>query len=198
MTRSDILRERLVELPIDLRDLVEHEGRAHEVLPPGGFDVVFAFDSTTFALWTEVTEATIDELISWAETMAANRRSAVHAALASVGELATDDRASIIAEVTADRTTDYRELSGPEARHVAAWADNRLHNPHAAPERPGRCVIDLDREAERLGTTVEGLRAELDALADSADAPAEFWRQAAIILHAADDGRAFDEANNTA
>lgn len=154
------LKERIDELPDDLATKAAMECKPHQVP-----NVVYP-DKWTVAHW-EIA----DRAITKAEADAASRRRSVMAALGSI-EPAPDDnvRHELVKEVTHGRTESSKKLTGPEARHLTAWADGQ--SMRFTGDGPGGYMPDWKAEAKRLGTTQAKLLKDAKMLANEIRATA--------------------------
>jgi hypothetical protein len=94
-----------------------------------------------------------DDIIGHAEELAATRLRHVHAALTQAGMGTDEDRHSIVRIVTDDRTDSSRKLTGPEAAHVARWAEDVAVRGIDTVGLPTAYVPDWKAEAKRVGVT---------------------------------------------
>jgi hypothetical protein len=137
---TSVLRDRIMALPDDLADYAAAEA------VPLGIPNVGHPGKWTLKNWTDA-----DKLLAHAEDLAVRRRRHVMSALGQAGELADDDRHALVRSLTGGRSESIKKLTGPEARHLAAWAEAKILG--MAPEAPGPFVPDWKAEAKFLGTT---------------------------------------------
>lgn len=138
------LAERIAALPDDLADLAALKARDAE----GGLPNVAHANRWTLEHWFAG-----DDIIGHAEELAAARLRHVHAALGQAGMSTDEDRHSIVRIVTDDRTASSRKLTGPEAAHVARWAEDVAVRGIDTVGLPTAYVPDWKAEAKRVGVT---------------------------------------------
>jgi hypothetical protein len=156
--------------------------------------------------WTAETWAALGQALAHAEGLAAKRHRHVMAALRGAGVDSDEARHEAIKIVTSGRTESSKMLTGPEARHLASWAETRAMIPDA-PLTPFE-VTDWKAEAKRLGTTLAELvnqakafcqLHQLPAVVGSGSKALESIREAgahrviAHLLGSADDGETIME-----
>lgn len=139
--RTDTLAERIAALPDDLADHAADEAR--EFKCPN----VRHADKWTEELWRDV-----DGLLGHCEAHHGHRHRSIMASLGGAGVKAADERHSIIGIATSGRTESSRELTGPEARHLATWADAKALLPETTGD-PQPYTPDWKAEAKALGVT---------------------------------------------
>lgn len=149
------LRERIMALPDDLADMAALDAKA--ALDGAGIPNVAHPSRWTLEHWYAA-----DDIIGHAEELAAARLRYVHAALGSVpatdvlsGETILIDpdawRHTVVGCVTDGRTESSRKLTGPEAEHLARWAEASSLGTVTGP--PPAFVPDWPAAAKRLGLT---------------------------------------------
>jgi hypothetical protein len=184
--------ERIQALPDDLADFAADNVRDAEV-PNVAYPRKWTLEH-----WT-----TVDAALEHAEALAAKRQRHVHAALNGAsayfdGPPTDAQRHDVVRIVTGGRTESSKELTGPEARHLADWAEAVATGANVGHIEP--LVVDWKAEAKRLGTIQADLLKDAKAWAKFHDleAPAKLGditshRLIAALLTTADDGETIME-----
>jgi hypothetical protein len=137
------VQERIKALPDDLADLAaENAGQA-------GVPSMLFPERWAPSHWTA-----LEECLLHAEGMAAKRHRHVMAALGAAAEMSDDARHEAVRTVTNGRTESSKKLTGPEARHLASWAETVAIAPASLTPFT---VDDWKTEAKRLQTTLGDL-----------------------------------------
>jgi hypothetical protein len=186
------LVERIAALPDDLADFAAENVREAEVP-----------NVARPRLWTLEHWTIADAALEHAEALAAKRLRHVHAALGAAavgytGDITSDEgRHEIVSIVTGGRTESSRKLTGPEARHLADWAEAIASGVSVELEP---LTVDWKAEAKRLGTTQADLLKEAKTWAKfhHLEAPKALGditshRLIAALLTTADDGETIME-----
>jgi uncharacterized coiled-coil protein SlyX len=186
------LVERSAALPDDLADFAAENVREAEVP-----------NVARPRLWTLEHWTIADAALEHAEALAAKRLRHVHAALGAAavgytGDITSDEgRHEIVSIVTGGRTESSRKLTGPEARHLADWAEAIASGVSVELEP---LTVDWKAEAKRLGTTQADLLKEAKTWAKfhHLEAPKALGditshRLIAALLTTADDGETIME-----
>lgn len=178
---TDTLRARIVALPADLAD------RAAEEAATCSIPNVGHANKWSPALWLEA-----DRIISTAEELAAVRLRRIHAALGDAG-ITTEEERHIALLTLTGRTESSKQLTGPEAKALAEWAEGRSLG--KGPALPEPFAPDWKVEAKALATTQGELLKEAKAWAKvrRLDVPKTLaevtdHRMIAALLMRADDG----------